>query len=167
MGEEKTVTPAPVDLSKVVPTATMTGEAEDETGLLREMRDEAVRYVTSFGWCRLIVDSYFGLGVGGVVAVFLFRIEPGEDVDEWVWVIVGDVPPAYITVEDAPNPATALDAYIGAMQEWVDAARAGGSVADLIPVNVPPTVENAERLGRRLRFIDEEILSQYADDLEV
>jgi hypothetical protein len=84
-----------------------------------------------------------------------------------VWVIVGDVPPAYITVEDAPNPATALDAYIGAMQEWVDAARAGGSVADLIPVNVPPTVENAERLGRRLQFIDEEILSQYADDLEL
>jgi hypothetical protein len=53
------------------------------------------------------------------------------------------------------------------MQEWVDAARAGGSVADLIPVNVPPTVENAERLGRRLQFIDEEILSQYADDLEL
>jgi hypothetical protein len=42
---------------------------------LREMLDEAVRYVTSFGWCRLIVDSYFGLGVGGVVGVFLFRIE--------------------------------------------------------------------------------------------
>ena len=161
------MTPAPVDLSKVVPTATMKGEAEDETGLLREMLDEAVRYVTSFGWCRLIVDSYFGLGVGGVVAVFLFRIESaGKNADEWVWVIVGDVPPAYITVEDAPNPATALDAYIGAMQEWVDAARAGGRVAELIPVNVPPTVENAERLGRRLQFIDEEILSRYADDLE-
>jgi hypothetical protein len=167
MGKERTVTSAPVDLSKVVPTATIKGDAEGEPRLLREMRDEAVNYLTSFGWCRLIVDSYFGLGVGGVVAVFLFRIEPaGDDVDEWVWVVVGDVPPAYIAVEDAPNPATALDAYIGAMQEWVDAARAGGSVAELIPVNVPPTVENAERLSRRLQFIDEEILPQYARDLE-
>ncbi len=155
-----------VDLSKVVPVAEMRGDDEEDTHLLEEMREEAVNYLTSFRWCLQIIDSYFGLGVGGVVAVFLFRIEPGrENVDEWVWVVVGDLPPAYITVEDAPNPATALDGYIGAMQEWVDAASAGRTVDGLIPVNVPPTREYAEMLQSRLRFLDDEILTMYAEDL--
>jgi hypothetical protein len=42
------------------------------------------------------------------VVVFLFEIIPSrEDVDDKVWLIVGDLPPAYITAEDAPNPAAA------------------------------------------------------------
>ncbi len=80
--------------------------------------------------------------------------------------VVGDLPPAYITTEDAPNPATALDGYIGAMDDWVKAAKAGQSVADLIPVNVSPTVENAKRLESRLRFLDKEVLAHCAEDLK-
>lgn len=78
--------------------------------------------------------------------------------DSWVWVIVGDVPPAYITCEDAKNPYEALDAYMGAMEEWVRAAQTGESVADLIPVNVPATPANAAMLDRRPKLIDEQIL---------
>jgi len=96
----------------------------------------------------------------------LTRIEPARDgIDEWVWVIVGDVPPAYITAEDAPNPACALDGYIGAMDGWVRAVLTGGSVDGLIPVNVSPSPENAKRLEARLRFLDGEILARYKNDL--
>jgi len=52
-----------------------------------------------------------------------------------------------------------------AMQDWVEAAKAGRSVENLIPINVPPTPENAARIESRLRFLDKEILSKYADDL--
>jgi hypothetical protein len=93
------------------------------------------------------------------IYIFLFEItSEREDVDSWVWVIVGDIPPAYITCEDARNPYEALDAYMGAMEEWVRVAQTGESVLDLIPVNVPATPANAAMIGQRLKLIDERIL---------
>jgi hypothetical protein len=71
---------------------------------------------------------------------------------------VGDVPPAYIPGDDLKTPYDALDGYIGAMEEWVEAARQGKSVADLISVNVPANPANAEMLDRRLKFLDEKVL---------
>lgn len=166
MGEEKKALKITVDMSKVMPAALMRGEDRGETARLKEMLEEASRYIKSFPWCRGVEAAHLGIGVPGVVAVFLFDIVPSsEEVDDKVWVVVGDVPPAYITAEDSPNPATALDSYIGAMEEWVKAAKAGRSVENLIPVNVAPTAENAGRLESRLRFLDKEILSAYAADL--
>jgi hypothetical protein len=102
----------------------------------------------------------------GIVGVFLFQfVLAGKEIGEWVWVLVGDLPPAYITCEDCPNPATALDGYIGAMEEWVEAAEHGGPTDHLIPVNVVPSKENAQRLKARLNWLDEKILSGLADDL--
>ncbi|MBZ9854320.1 hypothetical protein LB566_10935 [Mesorhizobium sp. CA13] len=71
---------------------------------------------------------------------------------------MGDVPPAYMPGDDVETPYEALDGYIGAMDEWVEAARQGKSVAKLIPVNVPANPANAEMLGGRLKFLDEKIL---------
>jgi hypothetical protein len=98
--------------------------------------------------------------------VFLFKIMPATaDADEWLWVIVGDLPSAYIVTDDARNPAAALDAYIGEMERWASAAEGGQSVENLIPVDVPPTPENAKRLRKRLAFLDREVLSRHAEDL--
>jgi hypothetical protein len=142
------------------------GDDAHDTELLKQMLVDAQAFLTNFRWCGRIVDSYFGFGVGGVVAIFYFRITPnGANVDEWLWVIVGDIPPAYIAVEHAPNAACALDAYLGEMRAWVDAVIKGESVDEFIPVNVPPTVENAERLRHRLLFIEKKILSGHLDDL--
>jgi hypothetical protein len=156
-----------VDLSKVTAADQIEGENDHETGELNSLLRQASEYLESFAWCGGIKAAYMGIGVGGVVGVFLFKITPiGEDVDEWVWVVVGDLPAAFITAEDAPNPACALDAYIGAMEKWVEAARTGASVNDLIPVNVPASPENAQRLDARLRFLDKEILANYREDLK-
>lgn len=59
----------------------------------------------------------------------------------WIWVIVGDLPPAYITTENNANPACALDGYITEMKEWVEAVRMGKPTSERIPVNAPPTFE--------------------------
>ena len=157
---------AQLDMSKLVPEEAILGDDEEETALLQELFRKAQKYASSLQWHRGITRSYFGLGVGGIVCVALFEVVPaGGKTPDTTWVVVGDLPPAYIAVDDAPNPAAALDAYIGAMEDWVDAARAGRSVAGLIPVNVEPTGPNAERLAKRLQFLDREILSNYEEDL--
>jgi hypothetical protein len=129
--------------------------------------NEARSFLESFTWCSSVIEAYIGFSYAGIVAVFLFQIAPARaGVDEWVWVVVGDIPPAYITCEESPNPACALDAYIGAMDEWVQAASFGRPTKGLIPVNVAPSKENAERLRTRLQFLDKNILAEHSEDLD-
>lgn len=141
--------------------ATVTSVADVDLPLGSELSDalaEARSFLTFFEWGN-ITSEFLGAHFDGIFSIFLFGIEPGrDDVDRWVWVFVGDIPPAYITCEDARNPYEALDGYIGAMEEWVRAARDGASVADRIPVNAPATPEYAAALDSRLKFLDEKIL---------
>jgi len=156
-----------IDFSKVVPLNEMAGENNEEIASLHEFLEEAVEYLNAFDWHTGIKDAYFGLGMDGILAVFLFEIEPADkDADDYVWVVVGDIPPAYITCENAPNPATALDGYIAAMSQWVEAALAGKSVDELIPVNIPATAEAGADLQSRLEFLAQNVLSQYGADLK-
>lgn len=154
------------NLSKVTSWEIYLSSNSEEREATLSLYQEATGYLTFFSWCKCIKNAYVGILVPDVVGVFLFEIEPNRDgVDSWIWVIVGDLPPAYITCEDSPNPACALDAYIGAMTEWVGAARSGASVASLIPVNVAANVENADALDKRLTFLDQRILSGLKEDL--
>jgi hypothetical protein len=152
-----------IDLSKVRPTAGMRGDTDQDTTLLRQMLKEAEAYLCSFDWCESIAESCFGLGIGGVVAVFLLRIAPKrEGVDEWLWVVVGDLPPTYLVTDNNPTPAAALEAYVAEMSVWADAVGDGRPVDDLIPVNVPPTRENAQQLRKRLAFLRAKVIPLYA-----
>lgn len=133
---------------------------------MEAMYQEARGFLEYYDWCDDICESYVGMLYLGIVGVFLFKISPArEDVDEWIWVVIGDLPPAYLTIDECPNPATALDGYIGAMLEWVEAAKKGASVANIIPVNIPATKENSNMLKTRLDFLDENILNEYKEDL--
>jgi hypothetical protein len=165
--EEKVKIERYIDFSKVIPESKITGDDQEEAIELSNMLREAKAYILSFDWCRDIEEAYLGIGFSGIISIFLFKLCPAKaKVDEWLWVVVGDVPPAYISVINAPNPATALDAYIGAMEDWVKAVRAGDSVDSLIPVNVPPNLEWANKLESRLKFLDSKILTMYKDDLK-
>lgn len=160
------MTTAIPDLSKVepwVPDMLASSEVHDDiVGMLDEARD----FLEFYDWCSAILAEYVGFVYPGIVGVFLFKIKPSKPgVDEWIWVIVGDLPPAYLTCDGCRNPAAALDGYIGAMNEWVEAAEAGKSVKNLVPVNVPASPKNADMLKVRLKFLDENILSEYQDDL--
>lgn len=136
---------------------------KEQNGLARE----ALAFIRGFSWCDAVLDLYEGIADPDILGVFLTRIRPARpDVDEWLWIIVGDLPPAYLVTDRAPNPACALDGYIGLMREWVNAAERGASVDDLIPVNVPPTREYAKMLGGRLRVLSEFLQENFRDDLQ-
>jgi hypothetical protein len=121
------------DLTSVATFDDFEFEDSDEKYRVERMLLRAREYLLSFDWAGRIVAEYVGLAIGDAVAVFLFQIEPAtRDVDEWIWVVDGDVPSAYIAATvDIRNPAQALDAYIEAAEDWVEAVYAGRSVAEL------------------------------------
>ncbi|WP_282609453.1 hypothetical protein [Pelagibius sp. Alg239-R121] len=126
-------------------------------------------YLEAFRWCDRVVSVRVGIFDPGVLGVFLLEIETSRpDVDELIWVIMGDLPPAYIAEQNpgsCPNAACALDGYVRAMMDWVEAVEEGRSVAKLIPVNAPPTKEWAKYLRVRLEFIEQSILTDYKEFL--
>lgn len=155
------------DLSKVTKWSEYISAQQEDIDEIELLYNEAKEFIKFYDWCSEIEEAYVGMLYPGIVAVFLFEIIPErKGVDKWIWVIVGDLPPAYITIDQCPNPATALDGYIGAMLEWVEAAQKGNSVAELIPVDVPATKDNGDKLKDRLDFLDRRILSEYQQDLK-
>ena len=155
-----------VDESKISSIESMFGEDDEETRQFRVLYDKAVKFITAFAWHGKIERAYFGLGAADIVGVFLFELIPASaSVDRFLWVVIGDLPPAYLVTDDTPNPACALDAYIREMRKWLEAVKLGEPTADLVPVNAPPTVENANDLENRLEFLEKEILGNYRGDL--
>ena len=150
------------DLKKVVSVKEMKGDNEEDTALLKNMLKEAINYLKSHSWCSEITEKYFGFGVGKIVGVFLFRLgEKVNDVDEFLWVIVGDLPSAYLVVDKANNPQEALEVYCELMEDWAAAVTNGTSLDDVYPINVPPTSEYAEMLSSRIEFIRKKIIPEY------
>jgi hypothetical protein len=148
-----------INVNTMQPVDSIGGEDAADTKLLREMATEAHDFICSQEWCDRIDQQYLAYGIGGVVAVFLVLITPrSEEIDKFLWVIVGDLPPAYIVVEENPTAQDALRAYCSEMESWVEAVDRGDSIEDLIPVNAPATLESARQLEGRLGFLRQKVM---------
>jgi hypothetical protein len=142
----------------VIPIAEMRGENDEETDLLRAMSERAQQFLGEFAWCSAIREFYFGDGIGNVFAVFLARIQPSHSgIDEFLWVVVGDIPPAYLVTDACHTPKEAMEGYIEEMRRWVAAAYRGQTSKDIIPVNAAPTPESAKTLEQRLNTLERDI----------
>jgi hypothetical protein len=141
--------------------------AEIRNGEVRDLADEAVRFLEGHSWCRSVRSGELAFAVAGVLGVFKIALEPARPgVPSVLWVVVGDLPPAYLVTDDAPDWQSALAAYVDEMKKWVAAVLDGASTADVIPVNVAPTAEHAEMLQGRLDFIQREFIATPADEIE-
>jgi len=157
--DESPLPPGPPLASTVVPVEQMEGDDDEDTALLKEMSKRAKDYILSFRWCDSIESGYFGGGVGKILAIFLFKINStNPEVDPWEWVVVGDIPPAYLPLEDAGTSLEVFDLYVGGMKRWVQFAREGVSPLpeDCVPpIEVPATPEWAKELNGRLDSLNE------------
>ena len=148
-----------IDFSKLRPIEGLKGEDEEETKQFLALHQYAKSFLSKFTWCSTIRNSFFGYGVADIVCIFLFEIEPeNPTIDKFLWVIVGDIPPAYLVTDNTTDASHALEGYIEEMERWVNAVEKGMALNDIIPVNAEPTLENAKRLRSRLEFISREIL---------
>lgn len=151
----------PAKFNNVVLEQDLTGEDERETEELHVMCKEAEEYLLSFGWCPPIKRRYFGGGVGGVVAVFLFEFSQHVDgQDNWLWVVVGDVPSTYLVTNGLDNPRDVLEEYCNLMREWADAVLEGSPLENVYPVSASATARNAKSLLSRIKFIRERIIPE-------
>lgn len=140
-------TPVP-DVATMIPVSDLRSPA------VVELARRAERFLAGHRWCTAIAERYLAWALAPQAGVFFFRIIPAsESVDRELWVIVGDLPPAYIVCDNAHDWQQALDAYEVEMMSWVGAVREGRSVADIIPVNVEPTPEHADMLESRVKLI--------------
>lgn len=150
------------DFRALVPVEQMVGEDDEETAQLQAMLEEARGYLLSFRWCKAISQEFFGLGIGGVVAVFLFEVDALPEVDTTLWVVVGDLPSAYLVTDQADDPRDALHVYCALMEEWVRAVRARESLADVFPIEAQATEQNANRLEKRIAFLRNEVIPHFS-----
>ncbi len=148
-----------LDFSRLIPADEIAGEDESDTAEFRGMLRDAEAYLRSFDWCPSIVERYLGYGLGGVIALFLFKLEEKiQGVDDQLWVVVGDLPSAYFVCDDAATPAAALEVYCGVMDDWAHAVLNGSSLNDVFPVTAEPTTEHANMLLSRTKFIRERLV---------
>jgi hypothetical protein len=132
------------------------GEDEEDTQLLREQAQTARGYIATLPWCVVVLDGYFAGGVGGVFTIFLFHIVPTRpEIDDWMWVVVGDIPSAYLPLEDAPNPREVFQSYCEGIEWWSEWVRSGteGPPDDVPPLDVPPTASWADFLEKRAQSL--------------
>lgn len=163
MVEEMTF-PTEIQAERVVTPKQMEAVAADGTtdaALLKGMLARARKYLQAFRWCGGIANVYFGGGIGGVVAAFLVQLDDkrARNVDEWLWVVVGDVPSAFFVTERAGDGPAALRVYCDLMEEWVDAARGNRSLSDVFPIEgAPADVKHADMLASRIGTMRDEII---------
>jgi hypothetical protein len=150
---------ATIDMTSVTPIRDLAFVNAEEKRDMDNLIQRATAYLGSFSWCAKLHALYSGIAVGDVLGVFLAHIEPTHaDVDKWLWVIIGDLPPAYLVTDEARTPDDALEAYISEMRTWVEAVLSGEPVEELIPVNAEPTEDYANMLGSRLNFLESRVL---------
>jgi hypothetical protein len=134
---------------------------------VRTLAARAQSYVEHFGWCQEVRACHLGFAISGVLGVFRVELEPrGAGVDPAVWVVVGDLPPAYLVFEEGDGWQDGLRSYVDEMRRWVATVRAGESTLDVIPVNAPATSLNADLLASRLDFLQHRLLDVDPGSLE-
>ena len=107
---------------------------------------------------------YLGYGIGGVIAVFQLEFKHKiADTDQRLWIIVGDLPSAYVVVEPQDSAQKAIERYCEVMDGWIAAVLSLGDFSDVFPVNAPRTAENAELLRLRLDYLRAEIIPRISN----
>ena len=132
---------------------------EDEQALVRD-ETEALGFLSSFAWCPPVDDLSYAGGVPGIVSVFRVRfIEPIQGAtDDKLWIVVGDLPSAYLVVEEGDTAKDVVREYCDLMEDWVLAVRAKADLANVFPVRAEPTEEMASMLSTRIALLRREVI---------
>lgn len=112
-----------VDTSSLIPDGLLRGQTERETQQLQQYAQRARAFLESFAWCTGVRQLLYGVGAGGVIAVFFADVLVKGKAREWLWVVTGDLPAAYLPEQAARTPCAALAAYCEGAAAWAAAVQ--------------------------------------------
>lgn len=146
------------DLATLTPLAEFRPEQGSEAEFI-SLLEKSSSFARCQSWVESVIQTLVAHFFPSIFLIVLIESRKNYvSENEWAWVIVGDLPPAYINDSTCNTPYDALDAYIGEMDEWVAATSSGQSVEHLKPVNAKSSPDYADRLKTRLDFINSKIL---------
>jgi hypothetical protein len=141
----------------------------EEPAELTELAKEARAYLEYHTWCKGVEKIDFALGFSKV-AVFHCRIKPRPGEGQDLFVIVGDIPPLYLDLEDAPTAHEALEMYVDIMIALCDTYEDGESLDEYPPLRergswrvLEPNNVMIKALRGRMSFIERNLVT---DDIE-
>lgn len=145
---------AQFDRSKVKNIDEYAAVADVGTPTFLKLFHGAREYVCSLTWVKRVQQSFVGLVLADRAAVFLYETVPVKrGVDRFHWIVWGDVPAAYLVLDDAPDPESAVDAYLFEVRNWIAAVRGQDSLPDVMPVDWPKTQEGADQLEQLIKGV--------------
>lgn len=128
------------------------------------MKDDAVRAVGEgaqalllrFFWCKRILRAEVGFALPGRFGVFHFHIEAARPgVPESLWVVFGDLAPAYFAGPQLVDWRAVLAVYVDRVQRWAADVLKGGDGEDILPIQPPNDAATAMALLKRLDVLRE------------
>lgn len=126
---------------------------------LLKMHKLASSYLDSFDWCKSVDDSKVFLNLGSTLCIFLFEIEnTASEEDNFLWVIVGDLPAMYLDIYGTKTTIEALKRYSTLAMDWIFNVESGQSIDECYPFDTSPTIEMAHLLKKRVVFIEKSII---------
>jgi hypothetical protein len=131
---------------------------------LKALHQEAKSYLLGFKWCAEIKDSFLYTNLGSVFCIFLLEIiNTQSSKDNFLWVIVGDIPSMYLDVYGPKTTKQVVEDYIRLAGDWISHVKSGKSVDDCYPFKAEPTIELAELLEKRVSFMKNTLLDNMED----
>ncbi len=125
--------------------------------------ERAIFYIETRKWCKKLLRVWLNTNWDDYFAVFYMNIIPDKPTTpEYIWIVIGDLPSAYIYSGYCKDAYEVMKGYVFEMQKWVDRVMNDIPLDEtIIPVNVPPEKYWAQKLHNRLEIIREDILDQH------
>lgn len=122
-------------------------------------QERASTYLRGFNWCNGTKNCTLYLNLGATLCIFLFEIENSASADDnFLWVVVGDIPAMYLDVYGSKTTIEVLKRYSALARDWIFNVESGLSVDDCYPFDALPTAEMADMLRTRVSLIENTII---------
>lgn len=147
----------------VIDPITIRGGDDIDTALLRAAATNAEQYLRSFGWCLAVSQGHCVDGYGGILALFLFKVDirdAGSGV--WLWVFQGDLPAVYLEASEHRNAYVACQTYLDGLTRWIAAVRGGHNLAGLIPISYAIDDQSLRKLEHKVETVKTDFLPHFA-----
>lgn len=151
----------------------MSEQSSDAELVTRATLLEAAEFLASHSWFVRVTKSHLVLELTPMLSLVRAEVEVKSSATAEMWVIIGDLPPAYIDRGICRTPLDAFMGYVGELEAWADAATQGQSLSEYMPVcyrasskELPVTRDIIERIRNLCKSIELHLLPLFRGDGE-